>query len=370
MIRLQTKDLKDVLEVSRCALECESMERLQQDTLTLIERSLGARSSVYAHFNKNHKQIKMIEGAEHGVPNGAMARWCSTYHSDDPFMRRYLTRLSTRSNNVIVSNDVVNHNEYVSTSFYNEFMKPQSIYHVMIIGLESDRGPIGVFGLHRSISAPAFSKAEVAKANLLVPHLKGAVERIAARELLSECQWIADRFANELANDGIAILDQDLKTVYISHNAQQLLGCNDQLPDPFLVACGNCLSAHDITESPAHFCFKTARRTIRAEVRALESINSFPRFIIRLDTSLQEAPSTPQITIRMKKLGLSRREMDVAQLLSQGLTSMEIADKLYISVRTVNNHLRSIYEKAGVHNRASLIYRLNAPHQLASSTGR
>ncbi len=363
MIRLQSQDLKDVLEVGRCALECESMERLQQDTLTLIERSLGARSSVYAHFNKNQKQIKLIEGAEHGVPNGAMARWCSTYHSDDPFMRRYLARLSTPSNNVIVSSDVISHQEYISTSFYNEFMKPQSIYHVMIIGLESDRGPIGVFGLHRSISAPAFSKAEVAKANLLVPHLKGAVERIAARELLSECQWIADRFANDLANDGIAIIDQDLKTVYISQNAQQLLSCNDQLPDQFLIACGNCLSTHDISEKTAHFCFKAARRTVRAEISALESIHSSPRFMIRLDASLQEVPGSPQITRRMKKMGLSRREMDVAQLSSQGLTSMAIADKLFISVRTVNNHLRSIYEKAGVHNRASLIYRLNEPHR-------
>ncbi len=200
-------------------------------------------------------------------------------------------------------------------------------------------------------------------ANLLVPHLKGAVERIAARELLRECQWIANRFANELANDGIAIIDQHLKSVYISQNAQQLLSCHDQLPDHFLIACGNCLSTHNTTEKPAHFCFKTARRTIRAEVSALESINSALRFIIRMDTSLQEAPTTPQFTMRMKKLGLSRREMDVAQLLSQGLTSMAVADKLYISMRTVNNHLRSIYEKAGVHNRASLIYRLNDQHQ-------
>lgn len=59
--------------------------------------------------------------------------------------------------------------------------------------------------------------------------------------------------------------------------------------------------------------------------------------------------------------GLTQREREVAQLLGRGLRNHEIARRLFISEQTVKDHLRSIYRKAGVKNRAGLILRLFAP---------
>jgi FixJ family two-component response regulator len=39
---------------------------------------------------------------------------------------------------------------------------------------------------------------------------------------------------------------------------------------------------------------------------------------------------------------LTARERDIAALAAQGVTSPQIADQLYPSVRTVNNHLQSV----------------------------
>jgi LuxR family maltose regulon positive regulatory protein len=50
---------------------------------------------------------------------------------------------------------------------------------------------------------------------------------------------------------------------------------------------------------------------------------------------------------------LSQREMEVLQLLVTGLSNKEIASRLVITVSTVKNHLRSIYGKLDVHNRAA-----------------
>lgn len=47
---------------------------------------------------------------------------------------------------------------------------------------------------------------------------------------------------------------------------------------------------------------------------------------------------------------LSQRETEVLGLLSQGLQSKEISDKLFISVNTVNNHRQKIIEKMKVEN--------------------
>lgn len=52
---------------------------------------------------------------------------------------------------------------------------------------------------------------------------------------------------------------------------------------------------------------------------------------------------------------LSKRELDIIRLIDQGLTSFEIADKLSISKRTVDNHRANILSKLGGKGTSDLI---------------
>ena len=54
---------------------------------------------------------------------------------------------------------------------------------------------------------------------------------------------------------------------------------------------------------------------------------------------------------------LSERELDVLRYLNSALTSAEIADELYIAVSTVRSHIKSIYQKLGVHRRLEAVER-------------
>src|SRR5690606_15461373 len=54
-------------------------------------------------------------------------------------------------------------------------------------------------------------------------------------------------------------------------------------------------------------------------------------------------------------LDLSDRETEVLQLISEGYTNMEIADKLFLSKRTVEGHRQSLINKIQVKNSAELI---------------
>lgn len=51
--------------------------------------------------------------------------------------------------------------------------------------------------------------------------------------------------------------------------------------------------------------------------------------------------------------GLTAREVDVLRLVSEGLSDVQIADRLFLSRRTVNTHLTSIYSKLKVNSRAA-----------------
>lgn len=59
----------------------------------------------------------------------------------------------------------------------------------------------------------------------------------------------------------------------------------------------------------------------------------------------------------MKKLGISPREYDVLELMSQGLSNQEIADKLFISLSTVKTHSANLYVKLDVKRRTQAVQR-------------
>jgi DNA-binding CsgD family transcriptional regulator len=60
-------------------------------------------------------------------------------------------------------------------------------------------------------------------------------------------------------------------------------------------------------------------------------------------------------TPEAERLGLSKRELDVVELMSQGLSNQEIADKLFVSLNTVKTHASNIFMKLDVKRRTAAI---------------
>ena len=67
-----------------------------------------------------------------------------------------------------------------------------------------------------------------------------------------------------------------------------------------------------------------------------------------------EGASTPALRHLHHDTGLTRREREIADLAARGLSSPEIAQRLVVSVRTVDNHLQRVYTKLGVTGRTEL----------------
>ena len=69
----------------------------------------------------------------------------------------------------------------------------------------------------------------------------------------------------------------------------------------------------------------------------------------------QRPQEQPDATVRTGDFSLTEREEEILKALVKGLANKEIADRLCISIHTVNNHIRRIYEKMRVHSRGEAV---------------
>jgi len=77
-------------------------------------------------------------------------------------------------------------------------------------------------------------------------------------------------------------------------------------------------------------------------------------FYLSPDLNHQNLSKEPPTGERLVPV-ITRREKEVLVLIANGMTNPEIAEKLFISVTTVNSHRKSLLEKFEVHNTAQLI---------------
>ena len=70
---------------------------------------------------------------------------------------------------------------------------------------------------------------------------------------------------------------------------------------------------------------------------------------------LRRAPGLANDEDELGLGSLTAREREVLNLLARGNTNREIAEQLFITNKTVKNHLSRIYEKIGVHSRSEAI---------------
>ncbi len=58
---------------------------------------------------------------------------------------------------------------------------------------------------------------------------------------------------------------------------------------------------------------------------------------------------------RLKDLGITRRELEILELIAQGLSNREIADKLFVSEKTVKTHSSRLFDKLSARRRTQAV---------------
>ncbi|HET9650048.1 MAG TPA: AAA family ATPase [Microlunatus sp.] len=68
-----------------------------------------------------------------------------------------------------------------------------------------------------------------------------------------------------------------------------------------------------------------------------------------------QVPARPRAATRANPSGLTNRQLEVAKLVARGFTNAEIADRLYISLRTTDHHVSAVLTKLGMPSRRAIV---------------
>jgi DNA-binding NarL/FixJ family response regulator len=155
---------------------------------------------------------------------------------------------------------------------------------------------------------------------------------------------LCDSLAAALSSDGLLLdLRRNLPNVKI------LMFGMDCDPEKFLIAVHHGVTGYVLKDASA--------AEVASAIRAVSQGESVcPPSLCRVlfDHVASSGAWQPGMQVR-KNLGLTRREQQLVQLVSEGLTNKEIAARLYLSEQTVKNHLRRMLRKAGASYRLEAV---------------
>jgi DNA-binding CsgD family transcriptional regulator/tetratricopeptide (TPR) repeat protein len=94
----------------------------------------------------------------------------------------------------------------------------------------------------------------------------------------------------------------------------------------------------------------------RLDLLGAEPLAGLVRTRLR-ERGVSRVPRRPAAATRANPLGLTERQLQVLRMIGDGLTNTEIAERLVVSARTVENHVAAALRKTGAHTRREAVTR-------------
>lgn len=238
----------------------------------------------------------------------------------------------------------------------NEFTRPVYGFGDELRVTLRDRGAVwGGIALHRDVGQPDFQLDDV--------ELLAALSPVLARGVRSGILTVVASSATTTAGPAIIVVDSGDQIVMVSDAAEQRLAELMTAPDGVspagiiagLIGAGRRYSAGEITRPPrcrvrggtgVWLCLYATTMQGRDGERGQVAI------------TVDEASPPEIVPLVVSAFNLTNRERDVVQYVLQGLDTKEIAAAMHLSAYTVQDHLKSVFDKADVRSRRELVSRV------------
>lgn len=253
--------------------------------------------------------------------------------------------LATASRHVS-SLDLATHGDRFASPRYGEIMRPLGLGDELRAALVAGAECWGYLCLHRADGGQGFTARELELVARIGPHVAAGIRDATARS--------AGRAGPP--RPGVLIVSDDLALVASTPEAEALAELIDGGPGELPVAVQALVSAllaaergrgpmplgSTVRARTGEWLHLSASRLSGAAGRSVSVV---------LDPTRPGAAAAA----RLAGLALTPREAEVATLVLRGRSTREISTALLISAHTVQDHLKSVFDKTGVRSRRELV---------------
>jgi DNA-binding CsgD family transcriptional regulator len=261
---------------------------------------------------------------------------------------------AARSNRVARLEDLVDDVE--RDPYMTEILRPSGLRYDVQVACVGGGWSWGHMCLRRRGKDGPFTGHEVRFLELLVPHMTAGLRAAASRAALA---------ATAGTTTGIVILGPDGKVELANGVAERLFRqpvsgtrhCFLTGVNIVAARLERALAGDSVADIPTFVLVDEATQTTyRLRAERVLGADGRPRGLVMIEPA--KSPGKSDQMQALAQFGLTRRECEVAVALVRGRTNAEIAADLVMSVHTVQDHVRKVFDKLGVGSRQQLAVRL------------
>jgi DNA-binding CsgD family transcriptional regulator len=242
--------------------------------------------------------------------------------------------------------------DLASCNRWRECALPAGMGDELRAAVVDDHGCWGSFEALRGSDDPRFDAEDA--------HLMRDAAWILARCLRQASVSATDDGGVDAGQTGVLLIDDDLQPQGFTQAAREwfeLLKAREQaehtpLPTHVYAVVGRLLAAEagdDPKRPPRVRVRATDNRWAVIEAARMEGAAN------AIAVSVHGASAEDILALVARAHGLTARERELVALVLEGLDTREIAERMFISPYTVKDHLKSVFEKLGVHSRRELV---------------
>jgi DNA-binding CsgD family transcriptional regulator len=231
----------------------------------------------------------------------------------------------------------------------------------LIAALRTPAGQVwGALGLYRAPGQPLFDDTELAFVRLVAPHLAEGARRAL---LVGEATDPEGPDA-----PGLVVLSHtgevESSTPGVEHWLQALPDGDwdaGRLPSAMLAVAGRALRTAEHPDQPGEVAVSRvlSRSGTWVVLHGASLVSGGARRVAVIVEPAHPARIAPLL---MSVYGLTEREQAVTRLVLQGNSTAMIAQRLVVSTHTVQQHLKSVFDKTGVRSRRDLVAKVFFAH--------
>lgn len=257
------------------------------------------------------------------------------------------------------SSDYMEYRQWEKNEHRADFLLPQGIYNICCLQIVDERNLVGEISLHRNNRQPDFQSEETRLLLLLHDHINNAFSRF---KLQSQRDTLL-KLIKEIhfqENSGYILMNKNYKIINYNKAASLLfdMKVEGRRFTERLKAEFKCLMKKEAGHIIPNLCKKNHLLGRYGKIVYSNTIITDSDGEIYLLTLIEDLPITDLEYQDLSKYNITRREREIAFLISQGKTNLEICSQLFISENTIKTHIKQLYSKLNVKNRNEMVFKI------------